>query len=314
MRIARPDARRLPCFVHWRARLLHATLCMSVGLALALGTHLRATAADRAASAPPTVLRCFPSGPIYDFRWKLLELALHHSAKPGEAVPRLEPVGDNNSQSRAVMQLETGALDVVALGVNDERTAKLLPVKVDILKGIIGYRLFIIRADHQPRFDKLSDAELRNDIRFGLNGQWADLPVMRANGLKVETGTGYDSLFAMLDAGRFDAFPRGLNEAYREIALQHQAHPGLVVERTRALYFPYPVYFWVNPRNTALAQRIERGLKAALADGSFRALFESHHAMEIAQLAREPRNVLRLRNPFLKSAREYPDTSWWWRP
>ena len=187
-------------------------------------------------------------------------------------------------------------------------------MKVDILKGIVGYRVFIIRAEDQPRIEKMNAATLRRELKYGLNNQWADLPVMQFNGFTVEGGVGYDNLFSMLEARRFDAFPRGLNEAYREVALQHARHPGLVVERSKALYIPYPVYFWVNKQNKPLARRIEQGLKAALADGSFRQLFETHHATEIALLAREPRQVVTLRNPLLKSASEQPDTSWWWRP
>ena len=267
-----------------------------------------------AAAEPTAVIHYFPVGAIYDFRWKLLELALQHTARPGEPLPRLEPATGDNSQSRAVLQLEAGALEVVALGSNEERVAQLLPVKIDILKGIIGLRVFIIRAEDQPRIGKMNVKALRTGLKYGLNNQWADLPVMKVNGFTVEGGVGYDNLFAMLEANRFDAFPRGLNEAYRELELQRGKHPGLAVERSKALYIPYPVYYWVNRKNTALARRIERGLRAALADGSFRQLFEQYHAQEIAQLAREPRQVLVLRNPHLKDAREHPDTSWWWHP
>jgi hypothetical protein len=283
---------------------------------LVLSSLLAPALPTTAAAAPPesaaVVLRYFPVGPIYDYRWKLLELVLRRTQRHGEPAPRLEPAGGDASQSRAVLQLEDNALDVLALGVNEERTAELLPVRIDILKGIVGFRIFIIRAEDQPRIAKMGPRALRTNLVYGLNNQWADLPVMKANGFNVQGGTGYDNLFAMLAARRFDAFPRGLNEAYREIELQHANYPALAVERHKALYIPYPVYFWVNQRNTALAQRIRKGLQAAEADGSFRQLFEHYHAQEIATLAREPRQVLRLRNPQLKPVDAVPDTSWWW--
>jgi hypothetical protein len=62
-----------------------------------------------------------------------------------------------------------------------------------------------------------------------------------------------------------------------------------------------------------LAKRIEQGLTLALADGSFRKLFETYHAKEIAALAKEKRLVIRLNNPILPPGNPEPDTHWWWR-
>jgi len=116
----------------------------------------------------------------------------------------------------------------------------------------------------------------------------------------------------MLVAGRFDAFPRGLNEANRELEERKQSYPQLAVEQGKALFFQYPVYFWVRKENMALARRIERGLKAALAEGSFRKLFESYHAAEIDMLAKSRRQVIRLANPVLPPGTPEVDTRWWW--
>jgi hypothetical protein len=266
------------------------------------------------ADAAQTELKYFPAGPIYEYRWKLLELALAHTpASKTEEPPRLVPYADDITQNRGVELLQTGGIGVIALGTNAEREAKMLPIKIDILRGIVGFRLFVIRAADQARIARMDEQALRKQLTFGLNSQWADLPIMRDNGFAVETSASYENLFGMLVAKRFDAFPRGLNEASRELGERKQAYPQLAVEQTKALYFPYPVYFWVNKDNTALAQRIERGLKASLADGSFRKLFETYHASEIAQLAKEKRLVVRLKNPILPPDTIEPDTRWWWR-
>ena len=103
----------MPSRRHALPILLMALLCL-------------APPAMAAAPGEPELIRYFPAGPIYDFRWKLLELALRRSARPGELPPRLEPLGGDNSQSRAVLQLEKGELEVVALGSNEERVANLL--------------------------------------------------------------------------------------------------------------------------------------------------------------------------------------------
>lgn len=255
------------------------------------------------------VLRYFPVGPIYDYRWKLLEEALRHTGGPSI---RLEPYGEDVTQNRGVLLLQSGTIDVIALGTNPEREAKLRPVRVDILRGIVGYRLLVIRGDEQSRMAALDESAFRRQLTFGLNSQWADLAIMKANGLAVTTSSNSENLFGMLAAGRFDAFPRGLNEAQRELDARRDRFPQLSIEASHALFFPYPIYFWVRADNPALAQRIERGLNAMLADGSFRRLFEANHVREIEALQRERRQVIVLDNPMLPPNGGSVDTSWWW--
>lgn len=265
------------------------------------------------ASAAGDAIRYFPVGPIYEYRWKLLELALSHTRKEGEAPARLQPYAEDITQNRGMSLLQSGELDVIALGTNSEREARMQPIKIDILRGIVGFRLFVIRAADQARIARMDEQAIRQQLTFGLNSQWADLPILQGNGFTVLTSASYENLFGMLASGRFDAFTRGLNEAHRELDQRKQIYPQLAVEKTKALYFPYPVYFWVSKTNKALAQRIERGLKLSLADGSFRKLFETYHAAEIDMLSREKRQVIRLSNPIMPIGTVEPDTRWWWR-
>ncbi len=279
--------------------LLGAALCSVPGLSVTQ------------AQAAETPLRYFPVGPIYEYRWKLLELALARAGGTGETV-KLAPFTEDITQNRGMQLLQSGTIDVIALGTNAEREAHMLPIRIDILRGIVGYRLLVIRAADQARMARMNEQAVRKELTFGLNSQWADLPIMRANGLVVETSSSYENLFGMLVAGRFDAFPRGLNEARRELDERKQSYPQLAVEQGKALFFPYPVYFWVRKENVALARRIEQGLQAALADGSFRKLFESYHAAEIDMLAKGKRQVIRLDNPVLPPGTPEVDTRWWW--
>lgn len=269
------------------------------------------TCASHATAAQP--LRYYPSGLIYEYRWKLLDQALSHSTGT-EAPPQLSAYPEDVSQNRAMQLLQSGEIDVLALGTNAEREASMQPIKIDILAGIVGFRVLVIRAEDKQRIAGLDDAALRKQLVFGMNSQWADLPIMRANGYAVEASANYENLFSMLASGRFDAFPRGLNEAARELDERKTRYPQLAVEQSKALFFPFPIYFWVRKGNTALARRIEHGLKLAQADGSFRKLFESYHAAEIAAMKSEKRHVIRLDSPILPAGTPAPDTSWWWRP
>lgn len=283
----------------------------SVFFVFCVVTHISAILCADMAHASDIVLRYFPSGSIYEYRWKLLEVALQHTVNNGESF-RLEPFREEVTQNRGISLLQTGIIDVVALGSNEEREAALRPIRIPILSGIVGFRLLIVRRADQQRIAAMDGETLRKQLVFGLNSQWADLEIMRSNGYTVVTSANYENLFAMLSAGRFDAFPRGLNEADRELAERQAQYPELSVEKTKALYFPFPIYFWVAKDNAALAQRIESGLQAALADGSFRKLFESYHAAEIAKLSSEQRQIIRMNNPILPLGVTEPDTAWWW--
>jgi hypothetical protein len=263
------------------------------------------------AAAEGATLRYFPVGPIYEFRWKVLELALSKTERTqGHVV--LVPFAEEVTQNRGIQLLQSGAIDVVALGTNADREEELLPIKFDILRGVVGFRLLIIRAADQAKIAGMDDTALRRQLTFGLNSQWADLPVMRANGFSVVTSPGYENLFGMLAAGRFDAFPRGLNEARHEMDARRDVFPQLAVEGTKAFYFPFPIYFWVRKTNLALSQRNEHGLQLAMADGSYRKLFMDYHAADVAALRREKRHIIRLDNPVLPTGTGQPDTSWWW--
>ena len=289
-------------FTKWRSCLLFSKWIIVTGFSIGgIGAGL----------ASESVIRYFPSGTIYEYRWKLLELALAHT-NDTKKLPQLAPFSEDVTQNRGISLLEAGDIDVIALGTNAEREAQLLPVKIDILRGIVGFRLLVIRAADQERITQMDEVSLRKQLMFGLNSQWADLPIMRANGFSVVTSSDYENLFAMLAANRFDAFPRGLNEARRELDERKQNYSQLAIEKSKALYFPYPVYFWVNKNNVALAKRIELGLSRSLADGSFRKLFESYHAAEITAIKREKRKVILLDNTILPAGNAKPDTSWWW--
>ena len=88
----------------------------------------------------------------------------------------------------------------------------------------------------------------------------------------------------------------------------------LTVEPTLALYYPLPVYFFVARDNTALAERLQRGLQRALTDGSLKALFLQYHGSLLRQVQLDKRRLFRLNNPGLPPGTPVPDTHWWLSP
>ena len=258
------------------------------------------------------VVRYFQTEARYAYRTAVLQLLLEKTADEGPCAP--QPVFAGVTQDRGLALLQEGRVDVATLPTTMERERALRAVRFDILAGLLGYRVLLIDQHQLPAFARVTTlAELRH-FSLGCGSQWADLPLLQANGFDVVSAPHYESLFGMLVRGRFDAFPRGLNEAWLELKEQQARFPTLTVEPTLALYYPWPVYFFVARDNTALAERLQRGLQRALTDGSLKALFMQYHGSLLRQVQLDKRRLFRLNNPGLPPGTPVPDTHWWLSP
>lgn len=205
---------------------------------------------------------------------QLLELALQKT-EATDGPFSIEPYKENFTNRRSLTELarEDSVIDIMWAMSDKKREAELLPIKISILRGVNSYRVFLIRKEDQELFHHIHSLQDLRRLTAGLVTSWPDTKVMQANGLPVITAAQYELLFTMLAGKRFDYFPRGLHEIWNEL----QAHPDrqFAVEDSIMLHYPAPVYFFVNKKNTALAQRIEKGLRIAMDDGSFNQLFFS---------------------------------------
>lgn len=243
----------------------------------------------------------------------VLELALDKTLDLGNW--QLAEAAEPMQQSRALQLLSEGQeLDIVWSMTSSAREAQNRPIRIPLLKGLMGYRLLLIRSEDQSWFHNVQTLDQLRELRAGQGHDWPDTEILRANGLSVETSADYDSLFLMLQRGRFDYMPRAINEPWAEIAARPTL--GLTVEENLMLYYPTAVYFFVQRDNTALEKRLELGLRRAIADGSFDTLFRQHpinaHAFGKAGILK--RRVIRLRNPLLPAATPLDDDRLWWPP
>lgn len=244
----------------------------------------------------------------------LLQLALDktrasHGAATAEASPVLM------RQSRALLSLEQGRyLDVLWTMTSREREAKLAPIRIPLLRGLLGYRLLVIRRDRVRDFAGIGELASLAALTAVQGHDWPDTAILRANGLRVETSsTEIAGMYAMLRLGRVDYFPRGVNEAWTELA--RLTGTELMVEPHLLLRYTAPVYFFVRPGRPELAARIETGLRRALADGSLERHFRTHPATRSALTTLEAGDwtVLELENPTLPDQTPVSDTALWYR-
>ncbi len=216
-------------------------------------------------------------------------------------------------QARSIRELEQGrGLDVIWTMTSAEREAQLLPIRIPIDRGLLGWRLLLVRKDALPRFAQVRSLVDLQPLRAGQGADWPDTTILRAAGLTVDESARYGDMFRKLSAGRIEYFPRGLLEVWGE--LEARRDESLAVEPRLVLHYPAAMYFFVNKRDAALAADISRGLEKALHDGSFDALFQRYFGASIKRAGLGERQVIELRNPLLPALTPLADTRLWYRP
>lgn len=204
-------------------------------------------------------------------------------------------------QKRGLALLKTGSsmVDVVWGLSTAEREKEIEPIRIPIQKGLLGYRLFLIRKDDGNRFKDIKSLDQLKGLMAGQGHDWPDTEILRASGLPVHGSPTYNGLLQMLKSGRIDYFPRGAGEAYVELA--EQKDPNLIVEPGLMIYYPAPDYFFVNANRPELKNRIEKGLNKALEDGSLDKLFFTHPANQqmLKDVRMKERLIFKIDNPFL---------------
>jgi ABC-type amino acid transport substrate-binding protein len=212
---------------------------------------------------------------------------------------KLEIDNSDVSQARNIEDVASGKSDLLWAATSQDMEDKLLPVRIPLYKGLLGFRVFIIKPTSQAKFDQVRSFEDLKKFTFGQGATWADSEILESNGLKVIRTNKYQNLFHMVAGGRFDAFPRGVQEPWQE--LERNAYLPLVVEKNVMLVYRMPYYLFTSKKNTKLATDLELGLNRAIADGSFDRVFHKNPmvkaVIEKANLAQ--RLAFPLNNPTL---------------
>lgn len=289
-----------------KASMLHSPVsARAILMCILLFSALPGTAQPVTYSWPATML----DDPRGHYPIALLHLALDKAGSQYKPVPSKR----DQAQWRTLRQLESGnGMDVVWTFSSAEREEKLLPVRIPIDRGLLGWRLLLIRQQDTARFAGISSAAQLQQLRAVQGHDWPDFTILQQNQFNVIASTHYQGMFTMLQLGRVDYFPRAITEIQSELhshtALQLAIAPKLV------LYYPAPLYYFVHPAKTQLAQDIEQGLRKAIDDGSMQQLFLQHFADDIALAQLQQRQIIRLHNPFLHDDTPLNDDSLWFNP
>lgn len=227
---------------------------------------------------------------------RLLELALKQTEESHGSYS-LKTQAGRTSDFRLMAGLLNGKVDVIWATTSSERETHMLPVRISLLKDLNSYRLFLIRADDQPRFSKVQNIEDLRRLKGGISPQWTDADIMQHNNLSLVFGSEYEWLFHMLSGDRFDYFSRGLYQIHSE-AIKY-GHLNIAIEKELMLRYENPFYFFVRKDSPELAERLAIGLSRAIEDGSFDTLFNSipRYRWGMEQLQLNKRRIIPLANP-----------------
>ncbi len=219
------------------------------------------------------------------------------------------------NEGRYRQELKSGILiNIIWSVATQEAEADFLSVKIPLRKGILGYRVFLIRKQDKDRFAAVRTLDDLKKFSVGQGHTWNDLAVFKANGITTVTGNDYERLFEMLMIGRFDYFSRGINEAPAELADRKDEYPDMMLEENILLYYPWPKFFYVNKHDKTIADRVERGLKIMIKDGSFDDLFNKFNQKYIDAVNLKSRRLIKLDNPMLPASVPVDKKELWYDP
>lgn len=225
--------------------------------------------------------------------FKLLGAALNASGHPHTvrvSATRLPSM-------RALLELKGGGINVMDTGAAPKvaERARILPFPLDL--GLSGYRFMLVRRDQLDRLRTLRQIEELRKLTFGQGPDWVDAGILRAAGLKVHEAE-FLQLFRMLEAGRFDAFPLGADEA--GLLLDRFGHlaPSAVLLDDWCLHYRFARVFAVRHDTPLLGDALQEGLSRIFANGEARAVLarDPHMGPLIEGRKRLPAQILEIDN------------------
>ncbi len=215
------------------------------------------------------------------------------------------------SEAKQITQIQNGNLSVMWSGAQAQTENKMTPIRIPILKGLLGHRIFIIREGSQRLFDEIQTLDELKGLRPGQARFTQYTAILKHANMKVVDPVKHETLFKMLEGGRFDYFPRAVHEPWSEVENHHNLP--LAIEEKILLVYPYAMYFFVAHENQALKNTIETGFRAAIEDGSFDQLFFNHELVRNAfeKSNFKSRKIFRIQNPNISDAAYQQNSALW---
>ncbi|MDO6428598.1 transporter substrate-binding domain-containing protein [Thalassotalea sp. 1_MG-2023] len=208
----------------------------------------------------------------------------------------LVPVSLPMVLQRQLKSLDKQLIDVVWTVTNKEREAKFLPVRIPLMKGLIGYRIAVVNNKHAPVFQKKYDLMQLKKLRLAQGRGWPDATILQNNGFNVVETAWYETLYKDTALGLFDYTLRGVLEVYSEFEKFNQNN--IYIDQNLLFKYPSAMYFFVKKDNIKLANQIQRALEGLIESGRFSELLTrfKNHQQALSQAKLEQRITVELTN------------------
>lgn len=255
--------------------------------------------------------------PLYDDDDKYFENILRAALKAADGDHTLRTLHVAIPQSRVIRSLldDRGMINVLYTGHSSERERLMRQIDIPLSRGLLGLRVFVIRADNAHLFGTIETLDqLTGQITVGSGVGWPDTPILRAAGFDVKTGSVHN-LWQMLAHNRFVAYPRGMNEVLAELKRYARTtlQVPMVSENTIMIAYRFDHFFYVGPEDETRAHIIRQGLDRIYESGEFLKIFYSDPAVEDAlnDARQHNRKIYYLPNPLNSDrVRQIPEKYW----
>ena len=181
---------------------------------------------------------------INEYPVALLDIALKETGVKYSVTPSKKVMDQERAMKHLLSNREVNVIWDTT-GKNRER--QLLPIRIPIYKGLIGWRVFFITPESAADFSPLRSLQQLKAFRAVQAEDWLDTKVLQANGLQVDVGSSYHELFDMVKAQPQRYFPRSVVEIAMEME-QHQ-NENLMIEPDIGIHYPMAFYFFVNKKD-----------------------------------------------------------------
>ncbi|WP_158300694.1 hypothetical protein [Chromobacterium sp. ATCC 53434] len=236
-----------------------------------------------------------------EYYWDVLRLAMSRTrSKFGEYAIRESLIDMNEKRTKKLIELGADGVDIMVHGNISSWGVKLNSIQFPLDKGVLGYRIFLLRKDKCEEMLAKSSNDLKS-YTIGQGSGWEDIEILRDGGFRAVDGGSYENLFKMLSEGRFDLFSRGVNEIKNELDWNRNTYPNLTIEPRYAIYYPLARYFYVarTSKGAEIKKRLLYGLDRISKDGSLDALFNERIVPTISDLHIGSREIFYIKNRFI---------------
>lgn len=290
-------------FFTWR-HFIRGLLMSCLVISLAVAASPRAVSAELAADVTIKLWNGNKTASRQQYEREVLELALKVSSKNAGDWALVEDLTDYPRAEDEASVFRTKGFDIFGTVAGNAKLAneeKIL-IPLPLMKGLLGYRILIIRAADKEKFAAIKTPAQLQQLTMGIPATWADAELFRQNGYPVVEKGSFDELFARLENKEFDYVTFGANEVTGVFKERAAKSGKLMVEPSLLVFYPFPLVFYVNPDNTALAQRVTQGLKIIAKNGELDEVFDRYFAADLTAVELPARTMITLKNPILPAA------------